>query len=166
MKNYLIIGASSGIGQKLAHLLNDSDHKVFGTYHKNAESIDSEEIEYHHLNIMDDHLNFDYLPDNLDGLAYCPGSLNLKPFHRIKPEQFTDDFNLQVVGAIKSLQTLLPRLKAGDGGAVVLFSTVAVQKGFNYHTQISASKGAIEGLARSLAAELAPKVRVNCIAPS
>jgi NAD(P)-dependent dehydrogenase (short-subunit alcohol dehydrogenase family) len=166
MKNFLIIGASSGIGKTLAHLLNDAGHKVFGTYYNHSDLKGSSEIEYHYLNVLDNQPDFNYLPENLDGLVYCPGSLNLKPFHRLKPEQFTEDFNLQVVGGIKAIQTLLPRLKAGDGGSVVLFSTVAVQTGFNFHTQIAASKGAIEGLTRSLAAELAPKVRVNCIAPS
>ncbi len=166
MKTFLIIGASSGIGQKLAQLGTDAGHKIFGTYYKNPEAEASSEIDYHYLNVLDEDPNFDYLPEKLDGLVYCPGSLNLKPFHRLKPEQFTGDFNLQVGGAVKVIQALLPRLKAGDGGSVVLFSTVAVQTGFNFHTQIATSKGAIEGLTRSLAAELAPKIRVNCIAPS
>jgi NAD(P)-dependent dehydrogenase (short-subunit alcohol dehydrogenase family) len=166
MKKLLIIGASSGMGRTLAHLLNDAGHKVFGTYYNHSDLEGSSGIDYHYMNVLDDQQEFDYLPEKLDGLVYCPGSLNLKPFHRLKPEQFTEDFNLQVVGAIKAIQTLLPRLKSGDGGSVVLFSTVAVQTGFNFHTQIAASKGAIEGLTRSLAAELAPKVRVNCIAPS
>ncbi|MBS3771944.1 MAG: SDR family oxidoreductase [Bacteroidales bacterium] len=166
MKTFLIIGASSGIGKKLAHLGIDAGHEIFGTYYKNPEAEASSGIDYHYLNVLDEEPDFDYLPDNLDGLVYCPGSLNLKPFHRLKPGQFTEDFNLQVVGAIKAIQALLPRLKNGYGGSVVLFSTVAVQMGFNFHTQIAASKGAIEGLTRSLAAELAPKIRVNCIAPS
>ena len=166
MKTFLIIGASSGIGKKLAHLLKDAGHKVFGTYYKNPETETSSGIDYQYLDVLENLPDFSYLPENLDGLVYCPGSLNLKPFHRLKPEQFTEDFNLQVVGAIKVLQTLLPKLKAGNGGSVVMFSTVAVQTGFNFHTQIAASKGAIEGLARALAAELAPNVRVNCIAPS
>jgi NAD(P)-dependent dehydrogenase (short-subunit alcohol dehydrogenase family) len=74
--------------------------------------------------------------------------------------------NLQVVGAVKAIQGILPNLKQAENASVVLFSTVAVQSGFNFHTQVSASKGAIEGLTRALAAELAPGIRVNCIAPS
>jgi NAD(P)-dependent dehydrogenase (short-subunit alcohol dehydrogenase family) len=76
------------------------------------------------------------------------------------------DYNLQVVGAIKSIQAVLPKLKASNGASIVLFSTVAVQLGLNFHSQVAASKGAIEGLTRALSAELAPSIRVNCIAPS
>ena len=106
------------------------------------------------------------LPDRLDGIVYCPGSINLKPFSRIKPEEFLADFNLQVVGAVKLIQQVLPLLRKSANPSVVLFSTVAVQKGLPFHSQVSASKGAIEGLTRALAAEFAPSIRVNCIAPS
>ena len=115
---------------------------------------------------MDEVLDLSFLPDQLDGIAYCPGSINLKPFARIKPEDFQADFSLQVVGAIKVLQAIAPRLKTSENASVVFFSTVAVRLGFNFHSQVSASKGAIEGLTRSLAAEWAPQIRVNCIAPS
>ena len=114
----------------------------------------------------DEKFDPDYLPNELDGLVYCPGSINLKPFARIKPEEFTEDFNLQVGGAIRVVQAVLPRLKASEAASVVFFSTVAVQSGFNFHTQVSASKGALEGLTRALAAEMAPTIRFNCIAPS
>jgi NAD(P)-dependent dehydrogenase (short-subunit alcohol dehydrogenase family) len=115
---------------------------------------------------MDEELNLDFLPDSIDGLVYCPGSIKLKPFSRIKPNQFEADFQLQVLGAIKVLQGALPALKANTGGSVVMFSTVAVQSGFNFHSQVATSKGAVEGLIRSLAAEWAPNIRVNGIAPS
>jgi NAD(P)-dependent dehydrogenase (short-subunit alcohol dehydrogenase family) len=90
----------------------------------------------------------------------------LRPFQRIKDEDFVKDFNLQVLGAIKIIKAAMPALKKSDRASIVLFSTVAVQTGFPFHSMVAASKGAIEGLARSLAAELAPKIRVNCIAPS
>ena len=106
------------------------------------------------------------MPDDLDGLVYCPGSINLKPFDRIKPEDFELDYKLQVTGLIKILQLVLPRLKKSANASVVLFSSVAVQTGFTFHSQVAASKGAIEGLTKALAAEFAPKIRVNCIAPS
>jgi NAD(P)-dependent dehydrogenase (short-subunit alcohol dehydrogenase family) len=115
---------------------------------------------------LEENLNFNFLPDILDGLVYCPGSITLKPFGRIRPEEFVQDFNLQVVGAVKVIQAVLPRLKSSESASIVLFSTVAVKSGFNFHTMVSASKGAIEGLSVSLAAELAPKIRVNCVAPS
>ncbi len=166
MKQYLIVGASSGIGLKLAELLERSGHKVFGTFFSHEMKPGESSTEYHFLDINEKALNLDFIPERLDGLVYCPGSINLKPFHRITPEEFSQDYQLQVIGAIKCIQAALPRLKKSASASIVLFSTVAVQSGFNFHSQVSASKGAIEGLTRALAAELAPSIRVNCIAPS
>ena len=166
MKNYLVIGASSGIGNQLSQDLAYSGHQVYGTYNNTGVQSQTPGLQYHFLNVLEESINLDFLPEKLDGLIYCPGSINLKPFSRIKPAAFTEDFNLQVAGAIKVIQSVLPKLKAAEGASIVLFSTVAVQAGFNFHTQVSVSKGAIEGLTRSLAAELAPGIRVNCIAPS
>lgn len=166
MKSYLIVGASSGIGHRLAQRLKDEGNQVLGTYcSKDSADLD-DGITYHHLDVMNDDLDFSWLPDNLDGLVYCPGSITLKPFHRIKVEDFVNDFQLQVAGAIKSIQAALPALKKGSDPSIVLISTVAVQRGFTFHSQVSTSKGALEGLCRALAAEFAPKIRVNCIAPS
>lgn len=165
MKNYFIVGASSGIGSEVARKLAQAGNKVYGTYNKNK--IDStSDIEYHHLDIMEDELDLSFLPDSLDGVVYCPGSINLKPFHRFKDKDFIDDYQLQVVGAVKVIRNTLSRLKNGSNPGLVLFSTVAVQKGFNFHSQVAASKGAIEGLTRALSAEFAPSIRVNAIAPS
>lgn len=166
MKTYVIIGASSGIGRELALDLVKQGHKVIGTYYKDPVEYDESGIEYHYLDVMNEDQNLDFFPENMDGLVYCPGSVNLKPFHRFKPKEFTDDYKLQVLGAVKIIQSALPNLKTKNGGSIVLFSTVAVQNGFNFHSQVAASKGAIEGLVRSLAAEFAPKIRVNGIAPS
>jgi NAD(P)-dependent dehydrogenase (short-subunit alcohol dehydrogenase family) len=165
MKNYLVIGASSGIGKSLAELLNKEGHRVFGTYN-NTLSEDRENITFHPLNVLDEQADLSFLPDELHGLVYCPGSIQLRPFPRIKAQSFIDDYSLQVVGAVKIIQAALPALKATDLASIVLFSTVAVQNGFNFHSQISASKGAIEGLTKALAAELAPGIRVNAVAPS
>lgn len=166
MPTYLIIGASSGIGKKLAEQLVDSGNMVFATYFKNEPTSYAALIEYHYLNVLDEIMSLDFLPDSLDGLVYCPGSINLRPFERIKPSNFIADFNLQVTGAIKVIQAAMPRLKKVENASIVLFSTVAVQTGFTFHTQVSVSKGTIEGLTRALSAEFAPKIRVNCIAPS
>lgn len=166
MSTYLIIGASSGIGKKLAEQLSESGHKVIATYYKNTPEPMAGLADYHYLNVLDESTPLDFVPDSLDGLVYCPGSINLRPFERIKPTDFVADFNLQVIGAIKIIQAAMPRLKKAENASIVLFSTVAVQSGFPFHTQVSASKGAIEGLTRALAAEYAPKIRVNCIAPS
>lgn len=164
MKNYVVIGASSGIGLAIADHFREQGHQVTGTYLTGDQLSDTGNL--HRVNVLDESIDFGFLPDVIDGLVYCPGSINLKPFHRIKPQQFVDDFQLQVVGAIKVIQAALPALKKSTHPAIVLFSTVAVQTGFNFHTQVAASKGAIEGLVRSLAAELAPTIRVNGIAPS
>lgn len=166
MKNYLIIGGSSGIGKGLVNTLATQNERVFATFNENPAVGDAVNVNFHALNVLDEELDLSFLPDQLDGLAYCPGSINLKPFARLKPKAFVQDFELQVVGAIKVIQAVLPRLKKSESASIVLFSTVAVQHGFNFHSQVSTSKGALEGLTRALAAEFAPKIRVNCIAPS
>lgn len=163
MKKVLIIGASSGIGRASYIRLKESC-TVIGTYNKcEDESIISE---LHHLNVLEDELDLSFVPEDLDAIVYAPGSINLKPFRSLKAESFIDDFRLQAVGAIKIIQQLYSKLRKGQDPSVVLFSTVAVQSGFPFHSQVSASKGAIEGLTKALAAEFAPAIRVNAIAPS
>ena len=166
MANYLIIGASSGIGKALAKQLADIGHQVFGTYNKNEIHSEHPLIKYSQLNVLDENSSLDFLPESITGVIYCPGSINLRPFERIKPADFTNDFNLQVVGAIKIIQAVVSKLKNSENASIILFSTVAVQTGLPFHSMVSASKGAIEGLTKALAAEYAPKIRVNCIAPS
>lgn len=166
MRNILIVGASSGIGLELAHQLAGSGYTVIGTYCSHKPETQDSGIEYHELNVLDSTFDLDFLPDTLAGLVYCPGLIQLKPFERILPEDFERDYQLQVIGLIKVLQKALPHLKKSDHSSVLLFSTLAVQTGLPYHTLVSASKGAIEGMARALAAEYAPRIRVNCIAPS
>lgn len=165
MRTILIVGASSGIGKELAILLRDTGNKVIGTYNSN-DSTDSiigvDWIKYDVRQIEALALSV----ENLDGLVYCPGAINLKPFLRTKPSDFESDYQLQVLGAIKVIQQFIPALKKGKHASVVLFSTVAVASGFPFHSIVSASKGAIEGLSKALAAELSPTIRVNCIAPS
>jgi NAD(P)-dependent dehydrogenase (short-subunit alcohol dehydrogenase family) len=100
------------------------------------------------------------------GLVYCPGNIALKPFNRFSGADFSSDYELQVLGAVTCLQQALGALKKSGNAAVILFSTVAVQQGLPFHSLVSASKGALEGLTRALAAELAPNIRVNAIAPS
>ena len=165
MKNYLVVGASSGIGRSLSESLVSDEVCVYGTYfqHKREEE---NNLKYHFLDVLDESIQLDFLPDTLDGLAYCPGAINLKPFNRIKSSELIEDFKLQTVGAVKVIQAVLPYLKKSSSASIVLFSTVAVGTGYPYHSIVASSKGAIEGLCRSLAAEFSPHIRVNCIAPS
>ena len=165
MRNYIIIGGSSGIGKELVNLLEIDGEKVFSTYNNNVIE-DRPNINYIKFDVKKDSLKLEDLPDEIHGLAYCPGSINLKPFHRFTDEDFIEDFKLQVLGATKIIKDLLPKIKKSKNASIVLFSTIAVQTGFSFHSQVAISKGAIEGLSRSLAAELAPSIRVNAIAPS
>jgi len=165
MRNYIIIGGSSGIGEKLVNLLEQQGENIIATYNTN-EVKDRQNVKYIKLDAKTDSLNIDNLPKEIHGLVYCPGSINLKPFHRFKEEDFIEDFKLQVLGATKIIKDLLPNIKKSIDSSILLFSSIAVQTGFNFHSQVSISKGAIEGLTRSLAAELSPTIRVNAIAPS
>ncbi|NQX92886.1 MAG: SDR family oxidoreductase [Flavobacteriales bacterium] len=104
--------------------------------------------------------------EELDGLVYCPGTINLKPFRGIKEEDLMNDLKVNYIGAFQNVQSNLKLLKKAEQASVVFFSTVAVQTGLSFHSSISGAKAALEGLTRSLSAELAPKIRVNCVAPS
>lgn len=165
MRNYVIIGGSSGIGLELVSMLEKENANVIATYNNNIVQ-DRQNVKYFKFDVKTDVLNIEDFPEEIHGLAYCPGSINLKPFHRFKDEDFIDDFKLQVLGATKIIQLLLPKIKKSQDSSILLFSTIAVQFGFNFHSQVAISKGAIEGLTRSLAAELSPNIRVNAIAPS
>lgn len=166
MANTAIIGASSGIGASLAKQLIAEGQQVFGTFNKTTGTSPLGFAKLQPLNVLEENPDFSFLPDSLDGLVYCPGAVNLKPFARVKPEDFVTDFQLQLVGAVKVIQACLPKLKNSNHSSIVLFSTVAMQMGFNFHSLVASSKGAVEGLTKALAAEFAPKIRVNCIAPS
>lgn len=163
MKNILLIGGSYGIGAAIATQLKDT-HKVY-IASRTQENI-PHGVTHLDFDVLSDDVTSLELPDQIDGLVYCPGSINLKPFKRIKPQTFQEDLEVNFLSLVKVVQGLLPKLSASHQASLVFFSTVAVKVGMPFHTSVSASKGAIEGFAKALAAEYAPKMRVNVIAPS
>ncbi len=163
-KNILIIGGSSGIGLALAELLAPHNNIIVAS--RTAESIAGLDVKHISYDATQDDLDTSLLPEVLHGFVYCPGSINLRPFKGLKLDAFQSDFEINLLGAVRSLKSMLNQLSASGNASVVFFSTVAVQTGMPFHSSVAASKGAIEGLTRSLAAEFAPKIRVNAIAPS
>lgn len=164
MKNILLIGGSYGIGYELAKELQ-KDNTVFVASRTN-ENLDGLDITYISFDATTDTLDSSMLPAVIDGLVYCPGSINLRPFRGLKLETFESDMQLNFFSMVKVIQTILPQLTASEQSSIVLFSTVAVKMGMPFHTSVAATKGAIEGFSKALAAEYAPKIRVNVIAPS
>jgi NAD(P)-dependent dehydrogenase (short-subunit alcohol dehydrogenase family) len=158
---YIIVGASHGIGAATAVKLLQAGHRVINIARSAAEN-----CENHVWDAATD-AALPTIDGPIEGIVYNPGSIVLKPFHRLSQADFQSDFQINVLGAVKVIQTYLPNLKQNGSGSIVLFSTVAVQTGMGFHASIASSKGAIEGLTRSLAAELsALQIRVNAIAPS
>lgn len=162
MKTYLFAGASSAIAKESAKLLQAKGHKVIGISTKEKDFNYDEFYQIENYNFG----NFPFFEDSVDGIAYFPGTINLKPFHRLKPEEFITDFNINTLGAVAFTQSYLGNLKKAEKSSIVFISTVAVGIGMPFHSSIAMAKGAIEGLTKSLAAEYAPLIRVNCIAPS
>jgi NAD(P)-dependent dehydrogenase (short-subunit alcohol dehydrogenase family) len=158
-KNVVIIGGNSGIGKATAEMLRATGANLF-LYSKSGSGTIA-------LDTTVDFGEMPNLPEVIDGVVYAPGTINLKPFHRISIEDFKNEMDVNFFGAVRVLQACLKGLKKSSSPSVVLFSTVAVQTGMGFHAGIASAKGAIEGLTRSLAAEWAPsKIRVNAIAPS
>ena len=165
MKNILIAGGTKGIGLELVKQLKDTT-KLFTIARSNEDTSSDPPITYLQADLSVSVPDIPTLPVVLNGLVYCPGSINLKPFHRLTEADFLADWQVNFMGAVRLIQLAMPMLKRAPSASIVLFSTVAVGTGMPFHASIAAAKGAIEGLTRSLAAELAPGIRVNCIAPS
>jgi len=166
-KNYLVVGGNSGIGLELTRMLYERQQTVYIGSRRVPDLSRFSNVHHIPYDASLDDSNLDGLPDTLDGLVYCPGSINLMPLQRLKTVDFLTDFNLNLLGAVRAIKGTLKRLRKSRAGAsIVLFSTVAVQTGMPFHASVASAKGAVEGLTRSLAAEFAPRIRVNAIAPS
>ncbi|MGR6087365.1 MAG: SDR family NAD(P)-dependent oxidoreductase [Arcticibacter sp.] len=166
-KHFLIIGGTSGIGAALVSQLIEQGHQVSVISRGLASTANPHpSVSYHQADVTNHQQPLPVIDQPIDGLVYCPGTINLKPFRALKADDFLQDFQVNLVGAVRCIQHYLPKLQEGFNPSIVLFSTVAVKAGMAFHASVSAAKGAVEGFGKALAAELAPKVRVNVIAPS
>ena len=161
MKNILVIGGTKGIGRSIVN--ETVDRNTITCLSRNK-------TDFHHQNYTHKQFNSisDEYPDidSLDTLIYCPGSINLKPITSLSIDDFRNDFELNVIGAIKAIKKYLPILKKSPSPSILLFSTVATKLGMPFHASVSVSKSGIDGLVKTLGSELAPKIRINAIAPT
>jgi len=168
-KVFVIAGGSKGIGLELVRRLSEAGGTVH-VYSRTVGDLTADDQAIHHAcDFGDDEFELSDLPEQIHGVAYCPGTINLRSFRGLKLEDFRYDFEINLMGAVKFLKACMTGLKKGadtEPSSVVLFSTIAVGKGLSMHASIAAAKGAVEGLTRSLAAEWAPRIRVNCVAPA
>jgi NAD(P)-dependent dehydrogenase (short-subunit alcohol dehydrogenase family) len=161
MNKIIIVGGSRGIGKEIINELVDDNMII--NLSRNKPELTHTNLTHHNIDILTGDL-----PEleDVSSLIYCPGSINLKPINRISLDEFREDFEINVIGAIKAIQKYLPCLKKSNDASILLFSTVATKLGMPYHSSVAASKSAIDGLVKTLGAELAPKIRVNAIAPT
>jgi NAD(P)-dependent dehydrogenase (short-subunit alcohol dehydrogenase family) len=161
MKNIVIIGGSKGIGNAILRSAIEDNNVI--NISRNLPEISHPNLTNYQLDVL-----VSELPDieQVDVLIYCPGSINLKPIMSLGIDDFRNDFEINVIGAVKSIQKYLPTLKKGTNPSIILFSTVAAKLGMPFHASIATAKSGVEGLVKSLGAELAPIVRVNAIAPT
>lgn len=164
MKNILLIGGSYGIGLDLAQELQSENNVYVAS--RTCENLSGLKVTHIPFDALTDTLDTSLLPAVIDGMVYLPGSINLRPFKGLKIETFENDMHINFFAMVKVIQSVLPQLTASEQSSIVLFSSVAASMGMPFHTSVAAAKGAIEGFAKALAAEYAPKIRVNVIAPS
>ena len=163
MKTFVIIGSTTGIGLSMAEQLAQNN-RVFGVSRREHSEINHANYTHFSFDVLADSWDTIPFPEQIDGLVYCPGSIQLKPLKMLTDKVIREDMEINFFGAINCIKAVSDYLQ--QNSSILLFSTVAVQQGMPFHASIAAAKGAIEGLTRSLAAEFAPKVRVNAIAPS
>lgn len=164
--HYVVVGGSHGIGLGIVKRLVAKEAAVTVVSRTNDQLTGLTGVTHVQADVLKDEIAATHLPDSINGLAYCPGSINLGPIRGLKAAAMIADFELNAVKAVQCLQASLPAMRAAGTSSMVLFSTVAVAQGLPMHASVAAAKGAVEGLTRSLAAELAPQIRVNCVAPS
>lgn len=163
-KTILVVGASSGIGRSIAETLVNLGATVISASRSNP---NISGVTHYSIDVTEAQPDFSFIPDSLDGLVYCPGTINLRPFQRISIDDFQHDLNINLLGAVKVLQAAFKSLKKSGNASVILFSTVAAKLGMNFHSSIATAKAAVEGLGKSLAAEWSmSNIRVNVLAPS
>jgi len=155
MKTILLVGASSAIAQATRNQLLNEGNSVIQL---------SRNTLYSDFQVMDYLSDLPKMDQPIDGLVYFPGSINLKPFRSLKLEDFQQDLNVHFLGAVHVLKTYFNQLN--EGASVVMISSVAATTGMPFHATVASFKTEIEGLGKSLAAEWAPKIRVNVVAPS
>ncbi len=161
MKTIIIVGGSKGIGKAIIEKL--IPNYLIINLSRSKPHIEHQNLKHYNCDVLSDELP---AIERVDGLIYCPGSINLKPFKRLSLDDFRTDFEINVIGAVRSIQAYAPALVQSENGSIVLFSTVATAMGMPFHASVSTAKSAVEGLMKSVAADLAPKVRVNAIAPT
>ena len=164
MKNILLIGGSYGIGSSLAQILAENNQVIIASRSKPENDLNN--VKHITFDASNDEIDLNQLPEKIDGFVYFPGSINLRPFKGLSIDSFKQDLEINVISLIKVLKSIFPKLNTSDNPSLVFLSTVAVSQGMPFHCSVATAKGAIEGLAKSLAAEYAPKMRVNVIAPS
>ncbi|NAY91171.1 SDR family oxidoreductase [Muricauda sp. JGD-17] len=162
MKNILLIGGSYGIGREIAKQLTEKNKVYIAS--RTSGGLSDVEATHIPFDVLTEDISEKNLPEEIHGFVFCPGSINLKPFKMLNIDAFKDDMEINFFSMVKVVKSIINRMS--EESSMVLFSTVAVDSGMAFHTSISAAKGAVEGFSKALAAEYAPKIRVNVIAPS